>query len=126
MDRYPVDNLGPVDETMHCRGTPLGGRGFDADAARLIQDRHPSRLVPDEDVLDIVRRIVGPDMYDEGEVEVLPREVQPAIQGSEVDELEEGEVEEGEIDEAQDTSNGGKKRANQEAESVGRVEKKRK
>ena len=78
---------------MHCRGTPLGGRGFDADAAKLIKDRHPSRLVPDEDVLDIVRRIVGPDMYDEGEVE------------------------EGEIDETESTSKGGgKKRASEESD----------
>jgi len=117
MDRYPVDNLGPVDETMHCRGTPLGGRGFDADAAKLIKDRHPSRLVPDEDVLDIVRRIVGPDMYDEGEVEVLPREAHPAERGEEMGELEEGEVEEGEIDETESTTKGGgKKRASEESD----------
>ena len=112
-----MDNLGPVDETMHCRGTPLGGRGFDADAAKLIKDRHPSQLVPDEDVLDIVRRIVGTVMYDEGEVEVLPREAPHAERVEETDELEEGEVEEGEIDETESTSKGGgKKRASEESD----------
>ncbi|GAA5951491.1 hypothetical protein JCM3765_005951 [Sporobolomyces pararoseus] len=101
MKRSAVQNLGAVDESMHCRGTPLGGRGFDSDAAKLMSDRHPSRLVPDEDVLDVVRRIVGTEIFDEGEVELLPRQVDETQQEERMDgnmgEREEGEIEEGEV-----------------------------
>lgn len=101
MKRSAVQNLGPVDESMHCRGTSLGGRGFDSDAAKLMSDRHPSKLVPDEDVLDVVRRIVGTEIFDEGEVELLPRQVDEAQEDRQVEEdvgeREEREIEEGEV-----------------------------
>lgn len=102
MRRHAVENLGPVDESMHCRGVALGGRGFDADAAQVMHDRHPSRLVPDDRVLDVVRRIVGTEIFDEGEVEVLPRPA-PAVAGTQKEDataVEEDEVEEGEIGES--------------------------
>jgi hypothetical protein len=87
---------------MHCRGTPLGGRGFDSDAAKIMSDRHPSKLVPDEDILDTIRRIVSNEIFDEGEVELLPRETNEArgeeMRG-ETEEREEGEIEEGEVPE---------------------------
>ncbi|GAA5872272.1 hypothetical protein JCM16303_001037 [Sporobolomyces ruberrimus] len=103
MRRFSVENLGPVDETMHCRGIPLGGRGFDSDAAKLMSDRHPSRLVPDEQVLDVVRRIVGTEIFDEGEVEVLPRagSEDSKIKEDKTEDVEEGEVEEGELKEGE-------------------------
>ncbi|GAA6059175.1 hypothetical protein JCM10212_005520 [Sporobolomyces blumeae] len=90
---FSVTDLGPVDESDHCRGTALGGRGFDSSAKAILEDRHPSNLVRDEHVLDIVRRIVGNELYDEGEVEVLPRE-QEAVQPDEEEEMEEGEIRE--------------------------------
>ncbi|GAA5926374.1 uncharacterized protein JCM15063_000260 [Sporobolomyces koalae] len=106
MKRFHVENLGPVDESMHCRGTSLGARGFDTDAAKLMHDRHPSNLVPDEDVLAAVRRIVGTEIFDEGEVELLPRPT--SAEGTESGAAEtaaeqEREMEEGEIEEAQET-----------------------
>ncbi|GAA5906052.1 uncharacterized protein JCM6883_002536 [Sporobolomyces salmoneus] len=105
MKRSRVENLGPIEESMHCRGTPLGGRGFDSDAAKVMDDRHPRKLVPDEDVLDVVLRIVGSEIFDEGEVELLPRQVQEEEEEEEErtegaedeDDREEGEIEEGQV-----------------------------
>ncbi|GAA5954808.1 hypothetical protein JCM10213_008946 [Rhodosporidiobolus nylandii] len=73
MEQFAVEDLGPVDHHDSCEGVPLGGPGFDADAATRMEERH-SALVPDSDVVEAVRRIVGTELWDEGVCEVVPRE----------------------------------------------------
>ncbi|GAA5863527.1 hypothetical protein JCM3774_006513 [Rhodotorula dairenensis] len=71
---FEAEDLGPVDETDGCEGIQLGGVSpTDAAAIKVMASRH-SNLVPHEDVLDAVRRIAGPELWDEGACEVVPRE----------------------------------------------------
>lgn len=71
---FDAEDLGPVDETDGCEGIQLGGVSpTDADAIKVMASRH-SNLIPHEDVLDAVRRIAGPELWDEGACEVVPQE----------------------------------------------------
>ncbi|GAA5985358.1 hypothetical protein JCM10908_006945 [Rhodotorula pacifica] len=71
---FHAEDLGPVDETDGCEGIQLGGvNPTDAAAIQVMASRH-SGLVPHEDVLDAVRRIAGPELWDEGACEVVPQE----------------------------------------------------
>ncbi|BGP51698.1 hypothetical protein JCM10450v2_007648 [Rhodotorula kratochvilovae] len=67
MRALDVENLGPVDAAEHCEGVMLGGK---AGAAESLY----KALIPHGDVLTAVRRIVGPELWDEGVAEVLPQE----------------------------------------------------
>ncbi|BGP43481.1 hypothetical protein JCM10449v2_007516 [Rhodotorula kratochvilovae] len=67
MRALDVENLGPVDAAEHCEGVMLGGK---AGAAESLYEA----LIPHGDVLTAVRRIVGPELWDEGVAEVLPQE----------------------------------------------------
>ncbi|GAA5821648.1 hypothetical protein JCM3770_003605 [Rhodotorula araucariae] len=63
---FGVENLGPVDATEHCEGVTLGGKSVAAESLH-------EALIPHGDVLTAVRRIVGPELWDEGVAEVLPQ-----------------------------------------------------
>ncbi|GAA5973940.1 hypothetical protein JCM11641_001232 [Rhodosporidiobolus odoratus] len=71
MRSFPVENLGPIDHHDACHGIPLGG-SHGAGASSRLHERH-SALVPDMDVEEVVRRIVGTELWDEGVCEVVPR-----------------------------------------------------
>ncbi|GAA5998846.1 uncharacterized protein JCM10292_005741 [Rhodotorula paludigena] len=74
MREFGVENLGAVEDADECEGIQLGGKtAQDANAVEVMRRRH-SAMVPHDDVLTAVRRIVGQDLWDEGACEVLPRE----------------------------------------------------
>ena len=70
MRAFDIENLGPVQDSDDCDGIQLGGHGgADSYAADSLHEA----LVPHGDVLAALQRLVGPDLWHEGAVEVLPR-----------------------------------------------------
>ncbi|GAA5901064.1 hypothetical protein JCM8208_007607 [Rhodotorula glutinis] len=70
MRGFDIENLGPVQDSDDCDGIQLGGHGgADSYAADSLHEA----LVPHGDVLAALQRLVGPDLWHEGAVEVLPR-----------------------------------------------------